>query len=119
MSWPATNLRLAYPRLVTQGRRPAAETMSQQLESYWDDPVFQHGVAESLVDSQLVADGWLRADKLQHLLSRVLSRDPMYRRHLWRVLALEGWYRQRWSAQSVTAERPALRLAVEEFEQSG
>lgn len=115
----AAKLRLAYPRLVTQGKRPVAETMSQQLETYWDDPGFQHGVAESLADSQLVADGWLRADKLQHLLSRVLARDPIYRRHLWRVLALEGWYRQRWSAQSITAERPALRLAVEEFEESG
>lgn len=115
----AAKLRLAYPRLVTQGKRPAAVTMAQQLEAYWDEPGFQQGVAESLADAQLVADGWLRADKLQQLLSRVMTRDPVYRRHLWRVLALEGWYRQRWSAQNLIADRPALRLAVEKFEQSG
>ncbi len=110
----------ASPQVVGAGAKPTlAQVMRRVFEKHWEDRGFQKRIAETLSRSQLVADGWLRADKLILLQDRVLAGNKELRPHLWRVLTLEGWYRQRWSAQAKSVQPPALRIASRTHLQSG
>ncbi len=110
----------ASPQVVGADAKPTvAQIMRRVLEKHWEDRRFQKRIVETLSRSQLVADGWLRADKLMQLQDRVLSGKKELRPHLWRVLTLEGWYRQRWSAQAKAVQPPALRIASRTHRQSG
>lgn len=115
-----TLVRQAAPQVIgADGKRPVGLVMREVLEKHWEDRRFQERVVDTLSRSQLVSDGWLRADKLAQLQNRVLRGNRDFRPHLWRVLTLEGWYRQRWSAQAKAVRPPALRIAPRSTQQSG
>ena len=116
----ASALQEAAPRMV--GRPDAsspAVRLQSALDGLWLQQGFQKKVVQTLDESQLVADGWLRGDKLRELQGRVLGGRQDLRDHLWRVLTLEGWYRQRWSSQVTAVRKPALRIAPGKLEQFG
>ncbi len=113
-------IKVASPQVIGgQGKKPVGVVMKQVLERHWEDARFQERIAEVLSRSQLVADGWLRADKLARLQQRVMAGNRDLRPHLWRVFTLEGWYRQRWSSQARAVRQPALRIAPRSTRQSG
>ncbi len=102
-----------------QGKPTLGRNLRDVLDGHWEEGEFQRRIAGSLSRSQLVADGWLRADKLTQLQDRVLSGRHDLQPQLWRVLTLEGWYRQRWSAQAKAFQPPALRIASRTNQQFG
>ncbi len=115
-----TAVKNASPQVVGAGGKPTTwQILRRALEGHWEQPGFQQRIAETLSRSQLVADGWLRADKLTQLQDRVRAGHKDLRPHLWRVLTLEGWYRQRWSAQAKAVQPPALRIASQTHQQFG
>ena len=49
-----------------------------------------------LKDTRLVADGWLSGPEIMELCGQFAAGSHGLRRSLWRVVALEGWYRNYW-----------------------
>lgn len=66
------------------------------LITRWLTQDYRLRISSLLKNMRLVADGWLRGPELLDLYERYADGQHGLRRHLWRALALEGWYRSYW-----------------------
>lgn len=66
------------------------------LINRWLTKDYRDQVTSCVENSRLVADGWLDGPQFQELYRKYTEGDHGLRRHFWRALALEGWYRSYW-----------------------
>ena len=108
----------------SRGPAPAQLSATPNSDTIATPPPIQSGVT-------ILADGVVQpaqpvlplafdfGGKLLELQGKVMGGRKDLRDHLWRVLTLEGWYRQRWSSQVTAVRKPALRIAPGKLEQFG